>query len=85
MKTLLKDNFDKLMMFFVFVVLLICYLVYMNDTLSSLVRDAFLVLTALLGFRRYNNAPTINAETIETGDINRGDAEQEKETVNFIG
>lgn len=87
MKSLFKENFDKLMMFLVFIVLLGCYLVFMTDTLSTLCRDAFLVLTALLGFRRHN-APTVNAEnieTIETGDISNNEPEQEKPTVNFIG
>lgn len=88
MKSLFKENFDKLMMFLVFIVLLGCYLVFMPDnTLATLCRDAFLVLTALLGFRRHN-APTVNAEnieTIETGDISNNEPEQEKPTVNFIG
>lgn len=63
MKKLITDQFDKLLMFLIFAVIFSCAIIYRFEWLFALARDAFLVLTALLGFRRSgSNAPVINAE-----------------------
>lgn len=68
MKKLLTDNFDKLVMVTIFFTILGFALIYQFDWLTTLARDAFLVLTALLGYRR--QAQPVSAGTTETGDVN---------------
>jgi hypothetical protein len=75
MRKLLTDHFDKLLMTLIFFVMFAAALIYSFEWLASLTRDAFLVLTALLGFRRQ---PAQSANTT-TGDVIVQPAEETKE------
>jgi hypothetical protein len=66
MKKLFADNFDKIVMLFVFTMIFISGLVFQLDWLGMLVRDAFLVLATLLGVRRPQPAQSGNTEQ---GDV----------------
>jgi hypothetical protein len=65
-RKIITDNFDKLIMLFIFMNIFCAALFYRLDWLGLLTRDAFLVLTALLGFRRTN--PQQNNQT-DSGDV----------------
>ena len=67
MKKIFTDNFDKIMMLGVFLIVLVCYLIFQTSELGTILRDAFLVLTALLGFRRHQQSVTnenVQADTV---------------------
>lgn len=82
MKKIITDHFDKLLMTVIFFVLFGAALYYQFDWLANLTRDAFLVLTALLGFRRQPQT----AGTTEQGDVNLNLTDGEiKNAVDNIG
>lgn len=61
----IHDNFDKLLMLFVTMTFLVCWLIYQLPELARLTELAFVGLTALVGGRR--SQPT---NSTDSGDIN---------------
>lgn len=85
MKKILTDNFDKLVMLGVFLIILLCYLIFQTPELGTILRDAFLVLTALLGFRRNHQNVTnenVQADTVTISPENPTTIEETKEGEN---
>lgn len=77
----LKDFADKWYIFIIFCVVFAAWLVFKNDFLAQLSRDLVMAMLAIAGYKRVTET-TVNADTIETPNVNAASMDNSVVNVN---